>query len=67
MNLKIRSCNKIYILCTISVVYFARFIANKAKRATHLLIFSLYSLMRQQRYAVAGHGGRAGMNRQDEQ
>lgn len=39
----------------------------KPKRATHLLTFSLYPLMRQQRYAVAGHGGRTGMNRQDEQ
>lgn len=29
MDKKNRSCNKIYILCTISVAYFARFIANK--------------------------------------
>lgn len=55
--------------------YFVRFLWSilpvswpiKPKRATHLLTFSLYSLMRQQRYAVAGHGGRAGMSRQDEQ
>lgn len=55
--------------------YFVRFLwpilpvswPIKPKRATHLLTFSLYSLMRQQRYAVTGHGGRAGMSRQDEQ
>lgn len=55
--------------------YFVRFLWSilpvswpiKPKRATHLLTFSLYSLMQQQRYAVAGHGGRAGMSRQDEQ
>lgn len=41
--------------------YFVRFLWSilpvswpiKPKRATHLLTFSLYSLMRQQRYAVA--------------
>lgn len=55
--------------------YFVRFLWSvlpvswpiKPKRATHLLTFSLYPLMRQQRYAVAGHGGRVGMSRQDEQ
>lgn len=55
--------------------YFVRFLWSvlpvswpiKPKRATHLLTFSLYSLMRQQRYAVARHSGRARMNRQDEQ
>lgn len=29
MDKKNRSCNKIYTLCTISVVCFARFMANK--------------------------------------
>lgn len=67
MDKKNRSCNKIYILCTISVPILPVSWPIKPKRATHLLTFSLYSLMRQQRYAVTGHGGRAGMNRQDEQ
>ena len=43
MDKKNRSCNKIYILCTISVAYFARFMANKAEKGYTLInIFFIF-------------------------